>query len=271
MRYLMSPIAVLVATLLAVPAVAQNGGKQNPAGAAAVTEAQAISGQTAVENASKAGKYLFIHFWKVKNPQTEQAWKSLQSSAAKYVDSADTVSVRITDPAEKAIVDRFNVSKTAMPLILSIGPSGAVTKAFQSNVDEEKLAAAFVSPCEELCMKAIQGRKMAFVCVAYDVPADGQAALSQGVKDFLGEKQYGEATDVVTLNATNAKEAGFLKELQIDTASKKPAFVLLAPGALIGTFDAQATKSAITAKLTAAQSGCCPGGKCGPGGCGPKK
>ena len=63
----------------------------------------------------------------------------------------------------------------------------------------------------------------------------------------------------------------FLKELSIDTKAKKPVSVLLAPGALIGTFEAATTKEQIVAKITASQSGCCPGGNCGPGGCGPKK
>jgi hypothetical protein len=271
MRSLAFTIALLIATAISIPAVAQERNKSTTSVATPTVQAEASPGQTTMQNAAKAGKYLFIHFWKENNAQKEQTWKTLQSSAAKYADAADVVSLRITDPAEKAVVDHFNVSKTSMPLILSIGPSGAVTKAFQSNVDEQKLASAFVSPCEELCMKAIQSRKMAFVCVAFEVSADGKAAVSQGVKDFLAEEQYAKATDVVTLNATDAKEADFLKELQIDTESKKPVFVLLAPGALIGKFDAQASKDFITAKLVAAQSGCCPGGKCGPGGCGPKK
>jgi len=43
------------------------------------------------------------------------------------------------------------------------------------------------------------------------------------------------------------------------------------PASMIAKFDAAATKQQIVAKLTSAQSGCCPGGKCGPNGCGPKK
>ena len=120
-------------------------------------------------------------------------------------------------------------------------------------------------------MKAIQSSKLVFVCVAYEVAADGQAAIPQGVKDFQADEKFAKATEIVTLNATDKKEADFLKELQIDTKAKKPVSVLLAPGALVGTFDSTSTKEHIVAKLAALQSDPCAGGKCGPNGCGPKK
>ena len=51
-----------------------------------------------------------------------------------------------------------------------------------------------------------------------------------------------------------------------------PITVFLAPpGAMIGKFGSEASKEVLVAKLVAAQSSCCPGGKCGSGGCGPKK
>ncbi|MCC6124516.1 MAG: hypothetical protein IT426_06125 [Pirellulales bacterium] len=224
-----------------------------------------------MQNSTTAGKYLFIHFWREKNAQTDKSWNTLRTGAAKFDDSAEVVSLRITDPNEKAIVDRFNVGKAPMPLILAIAPCGAVTKAYPGNFDEKQLAIAFVSPCEALCMKAIQSRKLVFVCVAYEVAADGQAAIPQGVKDFQADEKFAKATEIVTLNATDKREAGFLKELQIDTKARKPVSVLLAPGALVGTFDSAAPKAFIEAKLVALQSDPCAGGKCGPNGCGPKK
>ena len=201
---------------------------------------------------------MFILFWKDQTTQTDKTWKTLQSGAAKFADSADVVPLRTTDPAEKAIVDRFNVSKSPMPLILAIAPCGAVTKAFPGNFDEKQLATAFVSPCEQLCMKAIQSSKMVFVCVVYEVPADGQATIPQGVKDFQADEKYAKATEIVTLNAADKKEADFLKELQIDTKAKKPVSVLLAPGALIGTFDATVTKQQIVAKIASRPIGLLP-------------
>ena len=233
--------------------------------------AKVSEGQAAIDKTLAAGKYAFIFFQKGKNQQADKVLSVWQTALAKLADKAEIVPIQITDAAEKALVDRYNVSHSPMPLVLSIAPSGAVTKAFTGAFDEKQISAAFVSPCEGLCMKAIQSNKMVFVCVAYEVAADGQATIPQGVKDFQADEKYAKATEIVTLKAADKEEANFLKELQIDTNAKKPVSVLLAPGALIGTFEAATTKEQIVAKISAAQSGCCPGGKCGPNGCGPKK
>ncbi len=271
MRQLSYAVVALLATAFALSASAQERVATDKAQTTQAASEQASPGQTAMHNAAASDKYLFILFWKDQTTQTDKTWKSLQSSATKLADKADFIPIQTTDPAEKAIVAKFNVSKSPMPLILAIAPCGAVTKAFPENLDEKQLASAFVSPCEALCMKAIQSNKMVFVCVAFEVPANGKTTLSQGVKDFLAEEKYARVTETVTLNAADKKEAAFLQELQIDIATKKPVFVLLAPGALIGKFDANAGRDFIVAKLASAQSGCCPGGKCGPNGCGPKK
>jgi hypothetical protein len=271
MRHLTFAVVASLTMAFALSASAQERVAPATTGTTQNTSGQLSPGQTAMQNAAASGKFLFIHFWKEKNTQTDKTWKTLQAGAAKFTDPAEVVSLRTTDPAEKAIVDLFNVSKAPMPLILAIAPCGAVTKAFPGSLDEKQLASAFVSPSEQLCMKAIQSRKMVFVCMTYDVGSDGQASIPQGVKDFQADEKYVKATEIVTLNATDKREAGFLKELQTATKTQKPVSVLLAPGALVGTFDSTATKQQIVAKLAALQSDPCAGGKCGPNGCGPKK
>jgi hypothetical protein len=270
MRSLVLSLIWTIATFTTFSLEAQGPAFSGPLGTAEglIAEGQ---GQPALENAAAMKKFLFIMFWKEKNAQTDRVWSTLQAAAAKYSDLANVVSVQTTDPVEKAIVERFKVSKAPMPLVLAIAPCGAVTRAFPGRLEEKQIAAAFVSPCEQLCMKAIQDNKLVFVCVVYETPKDGEASLPSGVKDFREDKKYTKVTEVVLLNATDKNEADFLKELRIDTKAQKPISVLLAPGAMIGTFDVSASKQQIVAKLASAQSGCCPGGKCGPGGCCPKK
>jgi hypothetical protein len=266
MRYFKIAVIVLWAIAVALPSEAEDQKVAKPS-----AESQASPGQVAMQKAAAAKKYLFIHFWKAKSDQADKTWKALQSGAAKYADRADVISLQTTDPAEKAVVEQFKVAKSPMPMVVSVGPTGAVTKAFPLNFEEKQLESAFVSPCEEQVMKAVQDNKMIFVCIAYDAPKDGQPEIPQCVKDFKADEKYAKVTESVTLNATDEKEAKFLKELQDNTKEKKPVAVLLAPGALIGSFDDKADKKQIIAKIADSQSGCCPGGSCGPGGCGPKK
>ncbi len=72
----------------------------------------------------------------------------------------------------------------------------------------------------------------------------------------------------MVLHAGDAAEAAFLKDLRVDPKTTDRVTVLMAPpAAVVGTFTGEVTKEQLVAKLKAAQSGCCPGGKCGPGGC----
>jgi hypothetical protein len=231
--------------------------------AAGVSEAQA-----AMDRAAASGKYALLFFWRDKTEQTDKAWKTLEPAAAKLAKSADVISIQITNPAEKRIVDRYGVSRAPMPMVLAISPCGAITKGFNKGFDEAQIRDAFVSPCTERCMKALQSRKLVFACVV----DQGQAVAPQGVQDFKADEKYSRATEIVLISASDKAEAEFLKELEVDPNGPKPVAVFMAPpGVMIGKFDGQATKGQIMAKLASAQQGCCPGGKCGPGGCGPKK
>ena len=218
----------LLTVAMVLPAVAQERVALSPSNTAQTAPGNLSQGQAAIQSAAASNKYLFILFWKDKNAQTDKAWNTLRTGAAKFADSADIVAIQTTDPAERAIGDRFNISGAPMPMVLAIAPCGAVTKAFMKDFDEKQLAAAFVSPCEQLCMKAIQNRKMVFVCVSYEVSSDGQATIPQGVMDFQADKKYANTAEIVPLHATDKNEADFLKELKIDTQTREPVYVLLA-------------------------------------------
>jgi hypothetical protein len=225
-----------------------------------------------MERAAAARKYVFLFFWRERNAQTDRAWNVLDPVVAKLADSAEVVSIQITDPAEKRIVDRYGVTRAPMPLVLAIAPCGAITKAYVKPFDENQLRTAFVSPGSQLCLKALQDRKLVLACVVDQANPQAPVALSQGVEDFRADAKFGPATEIVVVNARDPSEATFLKDFQVDPQSPKPVVVFLAPpGSMIGKFDGTVTKQQLMAKLSAAQSNPCAGGKCGPGGCGPKK
>lgn len=231
----------------------------------------ASPGQSAIDQAAAARKYALVFFWKEENPQTDEAWNSLQAAAARFPESASVVSIRATDSAERSVVVRLGVDRAPMPMVMAIAPCGAITKAFTGTVDEKQLRGAFVSPCTELCLKAIQDRKLVFVCVNSG-RSGARATVPQGVAEFRADQRYGQATEIVLLDARDPKETSFLEQLQVDSRTAAPVTVFLAPpGAVIGKFGAQATKQQFIATLASAQADPCAGGKCGPNGCGPKQ
>lgn len=226
-------------------------------------------GQQVLDKAASANKFALLLFWREQNAKTQKAWSTLQTAGAKLTDRAEIASIQANDPAEKALADRFDLTRTPMPVVFAIAPCGAVIKVFQYNFDEKQLETAFVSPCTQRSLKALQDRKLLMLCVMDNVQ---QTAVPQGVQDFRTDPQYGQATEVIVVDAKDAAEASLLRDLSITPQTAKPATVFIAPpSVMIGVFEPSVTKEQMVAKLVAAQNNPCAGGKCGPGGCCPKK
>lgn len=237
----------------------------------AVNPTTGSKGSAAMQQAATAEKYLLVFFWKDQNPQTDAAWQGFQAATANAGQWANIVSVGINDAAEKPLVDRYGLTRAPMPLVMSFAPNGAVTKAFPGKIDEQQLQTALVSPGYAQCLKSLQDRKLVLLCVQHVQP-QSRPALPRGVVDFKSDPNYATSTEIVPLNADDAAEASFLKELKVDSRTPGPVTLLMAPpGTVVGKFDGAVTKNELVAKLASAQSACGPGGKCGPGGCGPKK
>lgn len=182
-------------------------------------------------------------------------------------DRANAMTISVSDPAEKPIVDKFGVRGAPMPLVLTISPTGAATRAFPKKFDEAQLQQGFVSPCTAKCMKVIQDRRLILICVQNGSTQSNEEALA-GVEAFKADPQYAQATEIVMLNPADKAEQPFLNSLQVDPRTPTAVTLLVTPpGAPVARFVGAVTKAEITAKLASAQSGCCPGGQCGPGGC----
>jgi hypothetical protein len=221
-------------------------------------------GQAAIAAAAHDGKYVFVLFHKGDDDATRAVRQALAAALEKRPGLAASVSVRVTDPAEGALVNRFGVSRSPMPLVLALAPNGAVTSGFPLKLTEQDVAGAFVSPGQAACLKAVQARKLVLLCV---LPASGGVALPDGVQEFKADARYGPATELVSVRADDAAEAGFLKALQVSPNTGATVTALLAPpGRLLGSFLGAVTKQQLVDRVTSPQ-GCCPGGKCCPGGC----
>ena len=225
-------------------------------------------GAAALKAAAMHNKYLFIFFWRDDTQRSREMRGVFQAALAKMTNKAEAVEIQTEDPAEEPIVARYDVSRAPMPLVLAIAPNGAITKGLPAPFDADQLRQAFVSPCTAECMKALEDHKLVLLCVEPASAQVKQVSLQKGVEDFTADEQYAGHSAVVVLHAGDAAEAAFLKDLRVDPKTTDRVTVLMAPpAAVVGTFTGEVTKEQLVAKLKAAQSGCCPGGKCGPGGC----
>lgn len=275
---LFRPMGVAAALLLVAPTVHAQAQTQ-PQGQAPVAASPASSSaQTAIERAAKARKYLFVYFYKeggslagalLGKGKSDSLRPVFDAAMAKVANRADSVAVNISDPAEKDIVQRYDVSRAPMPLVLAMAPNGAITAGFPGRFDEPQLLDAFASPAMEKCLKSLQNRRLVFLCVQNDKTKNNAPAMA-GVEQFKADARFSKATDIVKVDPADKAEAKLLGQFKVPTDSSEATTVLLAPpGAPIVTVTGATDKNMLVAKLTAAVSSC--GAGCGPSGCGPKK
>lgn len=226
-------------------------------------------GLAAIDKAAEADKYLFAYFYRGEDEQT-RIMKSVFDTAIRNVaDKADSITINITEPSEKAIVDKYRLGRAPMPLVMVMAPNGAITGAFPRKFEEKQLADAIVSPYTEKCLKALQERKLVFLCVQNDKTKQNDAAM-RGVLNFKADARFAQATEIITVDPAVEAEVEFLEKLKINPKINEALTVFLAPpGRVIGTYHGATDKAQLEKMLLAVMSSC--GSGCGPSGCGPKK
>jgi hypothetical protein len=223
----------------------------------------------AIQEAAKAGKYLFVFFSKSADEETLAMRKVFDAAVQKTADRARGIGVDITDPAEEDIVGKFDLQRAPMPLVLALAPNGAITRGFPGKFDEKQLLEAMVSPATEQCMKSLQDGKLVLLCIQNAKTKSNDAAM-KGVNEFKADARFGHATTVITLDPADKKEAAFLANLKVAPETAEATTVFLAPpGKLVAKYEGATGKQSLVDKLDKAGTSCGPDG-CGPEGCCPK-
>jgi hypothetical protein len=226
-------------------------------------------GIKALEKATADDKYFFAFFSANKPDQSAAMKKVFDEAMGKVAERVVTAEINITNPAERDIVNKFELDRAPMPLVLAVAPNGAIMGGFPTKFEVNDLLGAFGSPCTERCMKSLQDGKLVLLCVQNSTTTSNAEAL-QGVNDFKADEKYSTATEIVMLDPTDAAETAFLSDLKIDPKTTVATTAFLAPpGSVITEVVGPTTKDELAQALQQANTSCGPGG-CGPGGCAPK-
>jgi hypothetical protein len=266
-------LTTLTAIALATTALAQGqagpGAKAPaPAAAPAAAAGDQSPAAAAIERAAKTEKYMFLFFYRTEDEPTQAARKTFDATMEKFADRAVSTAVNITDPREEALVTKYGVTRSPMPLVLVLAPTGAVTRGFPAPFTEAQLEKAFVSPGMQKCLKALQARKLVFICVQNGT-TQHKAEAMQGVEEFVADPQYAKTTEIITVDPTDAAEESLLKQFKVDPKTEEAVTVFLAPpGTTVATYTGETKKDVLVAAAKTAAKGCTPGGKCCPA---PKK
>ncbi len=220
-----------------------------------------------LDGAARANRYVFIFFYRQDDAQTRAMGDSFNAAIKTLAVRVDSVVARVTDPSEAAIVNKFQVSKAPMPLVLVIAPNGAVTSSFPGNFTKEQLLTAFGTPSSEKLLGALQQGKLVLVCLQNGKTRWNAEAMN-GVRAFKADQRYSAATEVVMLDPHAQGERPLLAKLGINAPVEEATTLLVAPpGSIIGTFKGATDGNQIITTLTKAIASCA--GGCQPGQCCP--
>ena len=177
---IVSLVAVVGISIAVAKSVLSSGGPAAVAEKDAVTPAANKSkaapdatdgtggGMAALDKAAQAKRYLFVFSWKEENDQTTAMRKVFDQAMTSVADRADAVVVKVDDPDERDIVEKFQLRRAPMPLVLAVAPSGAIMGGFPTQFSEQDLVNAFGTPCTEQVMKTVQDSKLVLLCVQND-------------------------------------------------------------------------------------------------------
>lgn len=221
--------------------------------------AEPSKAEAALGRASETGKFAFILFYKDDTPAVRAMAEVVKAGVQKRDDKSAAVFVQVTNPAERALVERFEVSRAPMPLTLAVAPNGAVTGVFSKEISDDKIDEAIVTPTMTRCMKSLQENRLVFVCVQ----TSEKAVVPAAVKEMQADPQFKDRITLVSMQLRDPDESRFLNQMQInpDKTTATTAVLLAPPGVLIGKFDGTATAGQVAAALHKAGK-CCDDPNC---------
>ncbi len=254
---------------LALPGLVSTAGAAEPTAGPTSAGGSGGASATAMQRAASANKYLFAFVYEKKDESTVTLRKSVEGALSKLGDKAQCADVDRSDPAENGFVSKSGLGRAPMPLVLAIAPNGAVTGGFPAaQATEERLLDAVASPGMQQCLKALQDRRLVFVCLQ-NGRTQANAEAMKGVNDFKANSQFGNVTEVVKVDPSDAKEGKLLAQLKADPQAKLASTAFLAPpGVLVAKVDGPTSKEALMASLQKAMASCTAGSSCCPA---PKK
>lgn len=217
----------------------------------------AIGPEQAIQAASQNGTLIYLVFYREADATTNALLETVKAASDGHAGTS-WASVRVTDPAERAVAERFKVARAPMPMVMAVAPNGAVTGAFSKRATKEALAGCIVSPKKAECMAALQQDKLVLLCLQ-EQPGE---ALPAAIEEWVADPFFADRTRVMTVTMSDSAEAGFLESMQVDPKQSGPLTVFLAPpGVMVGKFPPSATKEELATKLAAAGK-CCDDANC---------
>jgi thiol-disulfide isomerase/thioredoxin len=222
-----------------------------------------------ISQAQTDGKYLFLLFYETGNADCDLMIQRLDEFAQHTDQKVEIIKIDRKNPENSTIVSSMRVQFAPIPLILVKDPNGQVIKSFKTVVSEEDLSYAIPSPKKAESIASLQEGKSLIISFTSDAMPAGdkiEQSCEQAKKKMDGKAAH------ITVDVTDPKELGFLKEMTINPDSPEPMIVVInSQRQITGTFKGDVKPDELVLAATKVSAGgCCPGGG-GSKGCGPTK
>jgi hypothetical protein len=225
-----------------------------------VVSQAATSAKSAIEEASKAGQYLFLTFYEANDAQLSAMTKTVEDFKKSNTKKIILYSAKVSDPANKEITSKFGIQNGQTPLLLVIAPNGAVSGGYPGVVTSEQLNQS-ISHSELMLnvIKSLQEQKVTLVALQNGATKFNTESW-KGVQEFSNDSTLKKLTTAIKADPATSGCQEFLKQCQlISPLTQATVVVLLPPGRIGKIFTGQTTKADILKSLQSCTpgSGCC--------------
>ena len=254
-----------IARVAAVVAVIVGAGCALPGMTAA---AGTSSAESAIRAAASRNRYALVTFYKKNDAASTKMLAAAKKLQGKYSSRTDFVSVDAGNSTNRAIISRYGVDRSPIPITMVIAPNGAVTAGYPKEIKTTDISDAFVSKGMADVLKALQSGKLVALCLQNSKTKHNKESLA-AAQGLNKEAKFRGVVQVIKVDPSDRAEARLLKTCKANAGSDEAQLVVFAPpGSVVGKFDGAVKTSTIAAALVKSMGGGCSGGSCGPGGCG---
>jgi thiol-disulfide isomerase/thioredoxin len=242
---------------------------QQPSGNQSNTDASQIEILQTISKAQLDGKYVFLMFYEPGNSDCQIMGERLDEFAQHTAEKVEIVKIDRSNPKNSTIVASMRVQTAPVPLTLVKDPNGQVVKAFKTVVSEEEIKFAIPSPKKAEAFTFLKdGKSLILSFTSKAMPSGNE--IEQTCEEAKN-KLEGKAAHI-SVDVTDPKEAGFLKEMRVSPDSPEPVTIVInSQRQIAGTYTGKIKADELVLAATkVAAGGCCPGGG-GSKGCGPAR
>ena len=217
--------------------------------------------QSAINEAAKAGQFLFITFHEAKDASFTKMASAIQTFKKSSKKKVAVFNAKVSDPANQDVVGKYGIpTGEELPVVLVFAPNGVVTGGFPKTVTSDQLKQSVnVSELMLKILKPLQEQKVVLVALQNQSTLSNTESWS-GVNDFANDAMYSKAVAALKADPAAAENQEFMKQCGlISPLTQATVVVLMPPGRIGKVLTGKVTKKDMLAAIQSCAGGsCCP-------------